>query len=73
MDAELAQAVSQVKLATMALLAREKRLKKTTNRMSRHYSKLAHTFAARMLLEEVAGMLQQDPDLWDEEPEIAPF
>lgn len=73
MDVELQQATGQLRLALMAMQHRNIRLQGTSTRYSRHYNKLAHTVAAISLLEELLGMLLQDPDNWDIEPEIVPF
>lgn len=73
MDIEQSAAESHVKLAVMVMQSRHKRLTATTERYSRHYSKLAHTMAIIVLLEELQEMLLQDPDHWDDEKEDLPF
>ncbi len=73
MDTELAAAESQLRLASKILHVRQMRLAKTTTRMSRHYNKVKHTDAMISLLEELRGFVLQDPDYWDEEPDLVPF
>lgn len=73
MDIELRNATSQLRLALLSMQHRHKRLVATTERKSRHYNRLQHTAAAVSLLEELLGMLLQDPDHWDDEPESVPF
>ena len=73
MDTELQAATSTLRLSLMAMQQREKRLKKTVSKLSRHYSRVAHTGAAIALLEQLLGMMLQDPDHWDDEPDVIPF
>lgn len=73
MDVELKQATGQVRSAILAMQHREKRLKNTTTKLSLHYTRLAHTTASVELLQEILGMLMQDPDLWTDEEPIIPF
>lgn len=73
MDIELLTATRQVKLALITMRHRQARLETTRSKLSRHYNRLNHTRATIGLLEELAGMMIQDPDHWDDEPELAPF
>lgn len=73
MDSELAAARASIKLALQALEARRKRLENTRSKLSRHYNRVQHTAAMIGLLEQVAGVLLHDPDLWDDEPDSVPF
>lgn len=73
MDSELATAQAHIKLAYQVLEHRLKRLESTRSKLSRHYNRLAHTRAMIELLQQIAGLVHQDPDLWDDEPESIPF
>ncbi len=73
MDADLSAANAHLYLTMLCLVARQSRLEKTTTRMSRHYSRIAHTVALIHLVEELQGLVQQDPDMWDDEPDLVPF
>lgn len=73
MDKELQQATSQLRLALMCLQQREKRLQNTGRKLSRHYNRVQHTQAMIGLLEEILGVALQDPDVWDDEPDLVPF
>lgn len=41
--------------------------------LSRRWSRLRHTEAIIGLLEELQGVVAQDPDHWDDDPELLPF
>lgn len=73
MDTELGVTMQHLKLAIACMDARHTRLSNSRTKLSRHYNKLQHTRAALQLLEEVLGMLYQDPDRWDDEPDLVPF
>lgn len=73
MDTELSVAISHVTLARKVMEARAKRLAETRTKLSRHYNRVRHTKAMIDLLEELGGVLEQDPDKWDDEPELIPF
>ena len=73
MDIELQVVRSHLRLAAMALQQRTRKLENTRSKLSRHYSTVAHTAALLVLLEELQGLVLQDPDLWDDEPENVPF
>lgn len=73
MDADLSAANAHLRLAEMALAHRLAELEKSKSRMSRHYSRMAHTAALLILVNELQGLVAQDPDEWDEEPELVPF
>lgn len=72
-DIQLVAARSQVRLALMAMEQRRKILAKLESKLSRHYNRVAHTEATIILMEELLGMMLQDPDHWDDEPELVPF
>lgn len=73
MDIELQQAQGQLRMALMCLQARDKRLRLMRSKWSRHYTRISHTKAMIGLLEELLGVVMQDPDVWDDEPDIVPF
>lgn len=73
MDVELTQAAGQLRLALLVLQHRRKRLQNTKTKLSRHYNRVQHTEALIGLLEELNGLVLQDPDNWDSEPELVPF
>lgn len=73
MDIELAAARANLKLAEQALTIRRKRLENTTTKLSRHYNTVQHTEALIGLLQELRGLLEQDPQKWDDEPDLVPF
>lgn len=64
---------SYLKLADQALRARAARLSAETTKTSRFYNRVAHTRAMLEELEVLRGLLVQDPDNWDEEPDSVPF
>lgn len=73
MDIELKTAAMHLRLAALALTERGSRLESARTRMSRHYNRVQHTAALIALLEELRGVIQQDPDLWDDNPDDVPF
>ncbi len=73
MDTYLQNVDSHLKLCRLLLIDRIKKLEASKKRESRHYSRLAHSRALLSLIEEVAGLVLQDPDVWDEEPDLVPF
>ena len=73
MDAEFSVAQSHLKLCRLALNQRLKTLEARTSKQSRHYNRLKHTRSMLVLLMELEGMVMQDPDLWDDEPDLVPF
>lgn len=73
MDTYLHAAKSHYKLAHQVLQVRLDRLENSTTRLSRHYNKIQHTRAMLGLTEELLGLVSQDPDNWDEEPDLVPF
>lgn len=73
MDTELKAASSHIKLALLVLREREKRLANTRSKPSRHWNRVRHTAVLVSLIEELQGVVLQDPDNWDDEPEAVPF
>lgn len=73
MDAHITAVRSHLKLANAVLEERLRALETTRTRLSRHYSTVAHTRAMLTLVEELRGLAEQDPDMWDAEPDIVPF
>ena len=73
MDVEYVTCRSKLQLALMAMRERERRLRRTRNRLSRHYNRLQHTVIVVALLEELLGVMEQDPDNWEDEPDLIPF
>lgn len=73
MDTELSVAKSHLTGAGLVLRHRHKRLENTRSRMSRHYNRLQHTDILISLIEEILGLIEQDPDMWDDNPDIVPF
>ncbi len=73
MDTDIRLVRGQLNTSLKMLKLRRQRLEESKQKLSRHFSKLAHTRAMEGLLEELLGLLHQDPDLWDDEPDIVPF
>jgi len=73
MDIHLQVLASHLRLAEMALEARTKGLENTRSKHSRHYNRVNHTAAMLSLVQELRGLALQDPDVWDDEPELVPF
>lgn len=73
MDPYINAAASHLKLADNTLRARLDKLEKATTKTSRHYNKIQHTHSMISLIEELRGIVLQDPDMWDEEPDLVPF
>ena len=73
MDTELQVVADQLRLAEMALEHRLKKLENTRSKLSRHYNRVSHTTALLSLVQEMRGVVLQDPDVWDEEPDLVPF
>lgn len=73
MDVELQAARSHARLMIAVLIAREKRLQQTKSKLSLHYNTVAHTRVLIGLVEELQGVLEQDPQMWEDEPDIVPF
>lgn len=72
-DKYLDQVESQLKLAHMSLAARLIAVERTPVGMSRRQSTLHHTRAMLAMIEEVQGLVHQDPENWDDKPELLPF
>lgn len=73
MSNELVQARNQVRLALLIMVNRAKRLAEKRSKMSRHYNRVQHTNILIDLLQELLGVMSQDPDEWDNEPDKVPF
>ncbi len=73
MDVELQVTHSHLKLILVALKQRQKRLVLASSRLSRHYNRTNHTATLIVLVEELQGVVLQDPDNWDDEPDLVPF
>jgi len=73
MDAELKVVRSHARLVEMALETRQKRLERTTERLSRHHNRIKHTKLLLVMVRELQEVVLKDPDLWDEEPVSQPF
>ncbi len=72
-DKYLAQLESQLKLAHMTLAARLIAVEREPVGLSRRQSTLHHTRAMLAMIEEVQEIVKQDPDNWDDKPELLPF
>lgn len=72
-DAELKTAQQHIRLAMLVMANRKERLESVTTKLSRHYNKLNHTHAIFSLLYELDIALKQDPDNWEDNPEMVPF
>lgn len=72
-DNEITVAEAQLRSAKLVLEHRLKRLKNKRSKLSLHYNRLRHTQILLSLVEEVLGVIQQDPDHWDDEPDLVPF
>lgn len=73
MVTELKIVRSHLRLCAMALEERQKRLDNTTSKLSLHYNRVAHTAMMLELVQELQGLATQDPDLWEDEPDVVPF
>lgn len=73
MDEYMQSVTSQLKLADLMLHARLAKLERQTDRPSRHYNRLQHTRSMLLLVQELRGMALQDPDMWEDEPDLVPF
>jgi len=41
--------------------------------MSLHFSRIRHTNIMLNLVNELRGVVEQDPENWDDEPDVVPF
>jgi predicted metal-dependent HD superfamily phosphohydrolase len=73
MDKELTWAHTQLGIAKQLLETRHTKLTSSRTKRSRHYNKVAHTQAMIGLMDELLGLMEQDPDRWDDEWELVPF
>lgn len=73
MDIYLTAVQSHLKLARKTLQARLKVVEKQSTGMLYREWTLAHTSAMLSYVEELEGMVIQDPENWDDEPDLAPF
>ncbi len=73
MDVHLSVAESRVHLALNNMHERARLLEKTRSKKSLHYNRVAHTKAIINLLSELLGVMKQDPDNWEDEPDLVPF
>ncbi len=73
MDEYLAAVTSHLRLAEQTLHLRLAKLERIKSRDSRHYNRLQHTRSMLLLVQELRGMSMQDPDMWDDEPDLVPF
>ncbi len=73
MDVNLSVAESRVHLALKNMHDRLKHLENTSSKGSLHYNRLAHTKAIINMMSELLGAIKQDPDHWEDEPDLVPF
>lgn len=73
MDVYLQAVKAHLRLCELSLEARLKLVEKTAIGRSRRQSRLDHTAAMLSYVQELQGMVTQDPDEWDEESALAPF
>lgn len=73
MDTYLAAVRSHLKLSRMMLQERLKVVEKSPVGLIRRQARIEHSRAMLSLIEEVEGIVMQDPDMWDEEPGLVPF
>lgn len=73
MDHFLEGVQSHLKLCRLLLEARLSKIENSKTKLSRDYNRMKHTRAMVGLIEELEGVVTQDPDNWDEEPESVPF
>ncbi len=73
MDVHLSTAESRVHLALNNMHERERMLENKQAKLSRHYNRLQHTRIIIGLMSELLGVIKQDPDNWDDEPDLVPF
>lgn len=73
MDANLSVAESRVHLALNNMHDRLRLLEKISSKKSLHYNRVAHTKTIINLMSELLGVIKQDPDNWEDEPDLVPF
>lgn len=73
MDQYLSALRSQLAMCEKLLVERTKKVARDPQGLSTYNARLTHTLAMYHLVQELRGMVEQDPDLWEDEPDIVPF
>lgn len=60
-------------LCEQLLRERTKKVARDPKGMTRYEARVTHTLTMYHLVQELRGIAEQDPDMWDDEPDIRPF
>lgn len=73
MKVHLTQTMSHLQLCLIIMKDRRVRVERSAVGLLLRQHRLMHTDMAIALLEELLGMMHQDPDKWEDEPDLVPF
>lgn len=73
MDMYLNELIRHLSLCEQLLRERSKKVSREPTGGVRYQARVTHTLTMYHLVQELRGIAEQDPDKWDDEPDLVPF